>query len=118
MQAEHRRDDVPTRFIGRSASNADVQRHPLWSKAPECEKKGGIRRLFRSCRCSLALLGLAVREFFADARRLAGPVSQVVQLRSPHVSLALDFDAGDQWRIRLERALHAFAAGNFPYDER
>ena len=68
-------------------------------------------RLFR-------LAAVARRELFADARRLAGAVAQVVELGAAHVAVALHFDRRDQRRIGLERALHAFAAGDLAHGER
>src|SRR3990170_5280452 len=55
---------------------------------------------------------------FADARRLAGALAQVVELGAPHLALALHFDRGDQRRVGLEGALDALARGHLAHDER
>ena len=60
----------------------------------------------------------AVRELFADPRRLARTFAQVVQLGATHVALALHLDRGEQRRVRLERALDAFAARDLAHGER
>ena len=57
-------------------------------------------------------------QFFADARRLAGTVAQVIQLRATHVTTALDLDRCNGWRIKLKRALDAFPARYLAHDER
>src|SRR5690606_20280778 len=61
---------------------------------------------------------LAHRELLLDARGLAGPVAQVVELGAAHVATSLDDDRGDQGRIQLERTLHAFARGDLAHGER
>src|SRR5688500_14286878 len=53
----------------------------------------------------------------ADAGRLARARAQVIELGAAHVALALHLDRGDEPRIGLESALHAFAGGNLAHDE-
>ena len=67
-----------------------------------CEKSGRKGRFFSLAEKLLASLVLAVGELLADPRRFARTVAQVVELGAPHVPFALDLDAGDQRRIRLE----------------
>src|SRR5438067_5772940 len=57
-------------------------------------------------------------ELLADARGLAREPAQVIELRAPHLALALHLDRGERRRIRLERALHALAARDLAHDER
>src|SRR6266480_5279955 len=69
----------------------------------------------------MVLFGLgavAACELFANTRRFTRTFTQVVELRSPHVALALDLDRGDQRRIRLKCALDAFAARDLAHGER
>jgi hypothetical protein len=47
----------------------------------------------------------------------AAAFAQVVQLGAAHIAAALDFDAGDQRAVGLERTLHAFAAGDLAHRE-
>src|SRR5256885_4547698 len=49
--------------------------------------------------------------------RLAAALAQVVQLGTTHITATLDFDAGDQGRVGLERTLHAFTAGDLAHGE-
>ena len=56
-------------------------------------------------------------QFFLDTCRLAATVPEVVQLGTAHVTAALDFDAGDQRGVGLERTFHAFAAGDLAHDK-
>ena len=86
---------------------------------PRHEAAAGASGSRRRGRASLALLFLVhVGELFANPRRLAGAIAQVVELGAAHVALALHLDAGDQRRIGLERALDAFAARDLAHDER
>src|SRR5688572_7131475 len=62
--------------------------------------------------------GIFAADALTDARRLARALAQVIELRAPHLALALDLDRGDQRRVGLERALHAFAGGHLAHDER
>src|SRR5207248_3079012 len=81
--------------------------------------KGGLEPPL-SCRAtceSLFAALLALRELLADPRRLPGASAQIVELGPPHIAFALDFDRRDQWRIRLDRALDAFAARDLAHDE-
>src|SRR5438477_7792584 len=55
---------------------------------------------------------------FPNSRRLARAAAQVVELRAPHVALALHLDRGDERRIGLEGALDALARGDLAHDER
>src|SRR6476659_5917201 len=61
---------------------------------------------------SFALAAVARRELFADPCRLAGAAAQIIEFGATDVALALHLDRCDQWRIRLERALHALATRN------
>src|SRR6218665_1532138 len=71
----------------------------------------GLCRLCRAGRCRLG----ARRQLFLDAGRLAAALTQVVQLGTAQIATALDLDAGDQRAVGLERALHAFAAGDLAH---
>src|SRR5262249_48435877 len=57
-------------------------------------------------------------QLFADPCRLTRAFAQVVELGSPHVALALDFDAGNERRISLEGSLDAFATRDLAHYER
>ena len=48
---------------------------------------------------------------FAQSRRLADPVAQIVQLRSSHSAVADDVDVVDLGGMKGERPLHADAEG-------
>src|SRR5690606_1983698 len=61
---------------------------------------------------------LAHRELFLDARGLARPVAQVVELGTAHIATALDDDGGDQGRVQLEGPLDALARGDLAHGER
>src|SRR5690606_12725013 len=87
------------------------RRRRFASTVPAPRRAAGRPRLF-------GLAGFLRLQLLADARRLAGTPAQVVELRAPHVALALQFDRGDQRRVRLERALDAFAAADLAHDER
>src|SRR5690606_9472316 len=49
------------------------------------------------------------RQLLLDPGLLAGELAQVVELRSPHVAAPFHLDRGDEWRIELERPLHALS---------
>src|SRR4051812_32934679 len=75
-----------------------------------------LRRLFSRALCLLGG-GQLAGQLFLDTRRLAAALTQIVQLGAADVAAALDFDAGDQGAVGLERALHAFAAGDLAHRE-
>src|SRR5882762_10429326 len=66
----------------------------------------------------LLRLAFGAARSLADARRLAGAIAQVVELRAAHVALALHLDRRDERRIGLEGALDALARGDLAHDER
>src|SRR5688572_27982195 len=76
--------------------------------------RGEGRRALRAA----AAIGFAAAGALADARGLARALAQVIQLGAAHVALSLHFDRRDQRRIRLERALDAFARRDLAHDER
>jgi len=49
--------------------------------------------------------------FFLDARRLAGELAQVVELRTSHLAACGDVDLVDARRVQRKRALDADAVG-------
>src|SRR4051794_3061688 len=71
----------------------------------------------RARRASFRGLALAQGQLLADPRRLAGAATQVIELGAAHVAAALHLDRRDHRRIGLERALHAFAAGDLAHRE-
>src|SRR2546426_3535620 len=108
-------EGATTRFFGRALSRAP--------KAANTRKKAATRTAFlvhseNRPSCLVGLLALAVRELFADARGFPRAATQIVELGAAHVALAFDFDASDEWRVRLKSTLDAFAAGDFAHDER
>src|SRR5690606_31039901 len=58
------------------------------------------------------------RQLLLDPGLLAGELAQVVELRSPHVAAPFHLDRGDEWRIELERPLHALSRRDLAHDER
>lgn len=61
-------------------------------------------------------LGLA-NQFFFDSSSLTGQIAQVVEFGAADVTVALNFDAGNQRRIELECTFHTFTAGNLTNGE-
>ena len=55
-------------------------------------------------------LGLA-NQFFFDSSSFTGQIAQVVEFGAADVTVALNFDAGNQRRIELECTFHTFTAG-------
>src|SRR6478735_1378104 len=70
------------------------------------------RRLLSGRRCRRL-----ARQLFLDASRTAAALAEVIQLGAAHIATALDFDAGDQRAVGLERTFHAFAAGDLAHGE-
>src|SRR4051794_24135946 len=69
-------------------------------------------------RCSaLGALAALELQLFLDACRTAAAFAQVVQLGAAHITAALDFDRSDHRAVGLERAFHAFAAGDLAHGE-
>ena len=59
-------------------------------------------------------LGARVRAL-EDARRLAAPAAQVIELGAAHLAAADDLDLGDVGRMHGEHALHTLAVGDLAH---
>src|SRR3990172_9738011 len=57
-------------------------------------------------------------DLLANTRRLAGQITKIIKLRSPHVALAIDLDPGDGRAVQREHAFHALAVGGLAHRER
>src|SRR5271170_41029 len=65
-----------------------------------------------------AVMPAPVLELLLDPGRLAGQVTQVVELRAPHVAAALHGDLADRRAVGLEHPLDALAVGDLAHCER
>src|SRR5262249_38395072 len=52
-----------------------------------------------------------------DARRLAAPAAQIIELGAPHLAATDDLDRIDHWRIQRKHPLDAFAVRNLSYSK-
>ena len=92
----------------RSPAPAACRRAPQLSR----RRRRPARRSVQACRpCP------AARRALRDARRLAGPAAQVVQLRAPHAAAAHHLDLGDLRAVEREDALDALAVADLAYGE-
>src|SRR5262249_21951161 len=64
------------------------------------------------------LFAVRMRELFANPRRLARTIAEVVKLRAAHVALSLDLDARNEGRIGLKGSFDPFATRNLAHDKR
>src|SRR5580658_331765 len=65
-----------------------------------------------------AVMAASDSELFLDPGRLAGQITQVVELRAPHVAAALHGDLADRRAVGLEHPLDALAVGDLAHRER
>src|SRR5688500_6209057 len=78
---------------------------------------GNVRvRLLRRGRARLRHRHL--RLALLDARRLAGEVAEIIELRAPHAATAHDLDLGQHRAVKREDALDADAVGDLTNRER
>src|SRR5690554_2311766 len=93
---------------GVSAIDSKNQRHPCGCL---CSVSGAGSLLNSS------LLGRLADQFFLDTCSLTRTATQVIKFSTTDVAAALDFDAGNLGRVKLEGTLYGNVGRNFAHDK-